>query len=102
MTVAELEYGATTAGWGERKLAELRAHVAGARVVWPGRGLLDTYVRLRAACRAAGHGLGERAHEADRWIGATALFLNIPLVTDDRVFFDAPGLTAVTLASTVD
>ena len=42
--------------------------------------------------KRAGHGLGQRDHDADRWIAATALRLGVPLVSNDRIFERVPGL----------
>jgi predicted nucleic acid-binding protein len=36
-------------------------------------------------------------HDADRWIAATAIRLGIPLISNDGIFADAPGLTVETL-----
>lgn len=41
---------------------------------------------LRAAREASGHPLGQKVHDADRWIASTALRLGIDLVSDDGVF----------------
>ena len=41
---------------------------------------------LRAGCELGGHALGNKIHEADRWIAATALRLCVPLVSDDGVY----------------
>ncbi len=43
-----------------------------------------------------GHGLGQKIHEADRWIAATAMLLNVPLVAHDAVFRDVHGLELIT------
>jgi predicted nucleic acid-binding protein len=48
---------------------------------------------LRASCEAAAHPLGQKPHEADRWIAATAIRLDVELVSDDRVFQDVDSLT---------
>jgi predicted nucleic acid-binding protein len=48
--------------------------------------------QLRATCQAQGHALAQRAHNADRWIAATAIRLGIPLVSNDQIFRDVPGL----------
>lgn len=40
---------------------------------------------LRAAREASGHPLGQKVHDADRWIASTALRLGIDVVTDDGV-----------------
>lgn len=96
VTVAELRYGARLAGWGDLRLRRLEARIAGAKVVWAGDGLVDAYAALRHECTTAGHALGQKHHEADRWIGATARWLGVPLVAHDAVFRDAPGMTVVT------
>jgi predicted nucleic acid-binding protein len=54
--------------------------------------LVRIYAQLRADCVAAGHALGKRDHDADRWIAATALRLDIPLVSNDGISENAPGL----------
>ena len=41
----------------------------------------------------AGHALGQREHDADRWIAATAVRLGIPLVSNDRIFEGVPDLS---------
>jgi predicted nucleic acid-binding protein len=37
--------------------------------------------------------LGQREHNADRWIAATAIRLGVPLVSNDAIFHGMPGLT---------
>ncbi len=93
VTAAELRFGARRAGWGERRLAALEDRlVQTAEVVWPGPRLVASYVALRAACAERGHGLGAKDHEADRWVAATALYLGVPLASDDRIFNSVAGL----------
>jgi hypothetical protein len=38
------------------------------------------------------HGLGQREHDADRWIAAIAIRLGVPLVSNDGILEGAPGL----------
>lgn len=95
VTVAELRFGSLLAGWGVRRRADLNAVIDAAEVVWPGPRLAEEYARLRTECHRGGHGLAEKSHEADRWIGATARLVGVPLVSDDSVFVDAPGLTLI-------
>jgi predicted nucleic acid-binding protein len=92
-TVAELRYGALRRGWGEARMRKLDAKIAAIEVVHSGDELVAVYARLRADCVRVGHALGQRDHDADRWIAATALRLGIPLVSHDRVFENTPGLT---------
>jgi len=42
--------------------------------------------------------LHQQAHNADRWIAATAIRLGIPLVSNDRIFKGVPGLKLETLS----
>jgi hypothetical protein len=95
-TVAELRFGAVLAGWGPTRLRRLDVKVAAATTVWPGPELVDAYARLRADCVRGGHALGDKAHDADRWVAATAIHLGLPLVTHDGVFSDAPRLVLET------
>ena len=48
--------------------------------------------QLRADCEAIGHALGQREHNADRWIAATAIRLGVPLVSNDAIFRGVPGI----------
>lgn len=91
-TVAELRYGALRRGWGDARLRKLDAKIAAVEVVHSGDQLVANYARLRADCVQIGHALGQREHDADRWIAATALRLGIPLVSHDRVFENTPEL----------
>jgi predicted nucleic acid-binding protein len=91
-TVAELRYGALLRGWGSARLYRLDAEIARAEIVHTGSDLVRTYVGVRVACERVGHALGQRDHDADRWIAATALRLGIPLMSNDRIFEGAPGL----------
>jgi len=96
ITVAELEYGAERARWGDQRTARLEERIGRARIVPPTRDLIRAYASFRAECARVGHALGQREHEADRWIAATALWLGLPVVAHDGVFRDAPGLTLIT------
>lgn len=98
-TVAELPYGARLRGWGSARLNRLDAENARAEIVHTGSDLVGTYVELRVACERVGHALGQRNHDADRWIAATALRLGIPLVSNDRIFEGAPGLVLEAVGS---
>lgn len=96
VTVAEIEFGAAVAGWGPARLQRLDTELRRAEVVWPGPGLAHSYVKLRAWCVHNGHGLGQKDHEADRWIAATAIRLGVPLVSHDGIFADVEDLALLT------
>jgi predicted nucleic acid-binding protein len=95
-TVAELHYGALKRNWGVRRVRELNRRIEAAEVVYPGPDLVSLYAELRARCERIGHALGQRDHDADRWIAATAIRLRVPLVSDDGIFRAVPGLTLET------
>jgi predicted nucleic acid-binding protein len=96
VTVAELRFGATLAGWGIRRLQRLDENLARIVTVWPGPNLSNVYVALRAWCVRTGHGLGHKEHEADRRIAATALWLGVPLVSHDGIFSAVDRLDLLT------
>ncbi len=91
-TVAELRYGALLRGWGGARVRRLETAVAHAEIVHTGHDLVRIYAELRVTCERIGHALCQRNHDADRWIAATALRLRIPLVSNDRIFENTPGL----------
>jgi len=92
VTEAEERFGARLAGWGAPRVGRLEQRLAAVEVVWPGPELVEEYADLRAWCVTNGHGLGQKAHEADRWIAATARWMNVPLIAHDSIFRDIDGL----------
>jgi predicted nucleic acid-binding protein len=96
ITVAELRFGAELAAWGARRLRIVEEQLRKVEVVWPGPRLVRSYASLRAWCVRHGHGLGQKEHEADRWVAATAVMLGVPLVAHDGIFRDVEGLDLVT------
>jgi tRNA(fMet)-specific endonuclease VapC len=96
ITVAELRYGASLAGWGPARLARLDRELGRADTVWPGPNLTRAYVTVRTWCAKTGHGLGGKDHEADRWVAASAIWLDIPLAAHDAIFANVKDLTLLT------
>ena len=96
VTVAELRFGAKLAAWGPGRLQRLEHELDQADTVWPGPSLAEAYATLRAWCVKAGHGLGQKDHEADRWVAATAIWLGVPLVAHDAIFASVRGLHLLT------
>lgn len=91
-TAAELRYGALRRNWGAARMRKLEARIAEAETVHSGPELVLTYAQLRVDCERIGHALGQRDHDADRWVAATALRLGVPLVSNGQIFKDVPGL----------
>lgn len=71
-TVTEMRYGAIKAGWSELRRRGLERDLAKLVVVQPDDDLMQVCANLRAQCLRSGHGLGQKIHESDRWIAATA------------------------------
>jgi len=97
VTVAEMRYGALKAGWGELRTRGLERSLSQLVVVQPDDELIRACASLRAGCERAGHPLGQKVHEADRWIAATALRLDLHLVSNDAVFDRVDGLDVLKL-----
>jgi tRNA(fMet)-specific endonuclease VapC len=98
-TAAELRFGALLRGWGAARMLKLQAKLEVAEIVHSGPALVLVYAQLRVDCRRIGHALTQREHDADRWIAATAVRLGIPLVSNDSIFRDVPGLELETIES---
>lgn len=102
VTLAEARYGARLAEWGPRRCQRLEWEFSRVDVIWPDDHLTEAYVELRARCQRVGHGLAQKAHEADRWVAATALWLGVELVAHDAIFKNVPGLPLITELSGLD
>ena len=93
VTVTEMRYGAAKAGWGDLRRRGLERMLARLVVVQPDDDLMTACADLRARCERRGLALGQKVHEADRWIAATAERLDATLVSEDSVFQDVEDLT---------
>ncbi len=92
VTVTELRYGALRARWGELRRRQLERSLADLDVIQTSELLIDRCALLRAEQSGAGHALAQKIHEADRWVAATALALNLELVAGDAIFESVAGL----------
>jgi predicted nucleic acid-binding protein len=78
-------------------MLKLDAKIHRAEIVHTGPELVATCAQLRADCASIGHALAQSEHNADRWIAATAIRIGIPLVSNDGIFRDVPGLALESL-----
>ena len=92
VTMTEVRYGALKAGWGDLRRRRLERDLARFVTIKPDDRMIDICAALRHRCEARGHALGQKIHEADRWVAATAISLAVELVSDDGVFADVDGL----------
>ena len=97
-TVMELRYGVLRAGWGELRRRRLERPLAELTVLQPDDQMVLVCAQLRADCARAGHTLGDKLHDGDRWIASAAIRLGLPLVSHDALFKGAPGLQLITAA----
>jgi hypothetical protein len=95
-TVMELRYGALSAGWGELRRRRLERRLAELAVLQPDDQMVLICAQLRADCARAGHALGDKLHDGDRWIASAAIRLGLPLVSHDALFKGAPRLELIT------
>lgn len=95
VTVTEMRYGTLKANWGELRRRELERTLSRLVAVQPDDDLMTKCAELRDRCERDGVALGQKIHEADRWIAATALHLGVDLVSDDSVFENIDGLTVL-------
>ena len=93
-TVAEVLYGARMGHFPstfEGRWREIRAEW---RTVPYDDELAEIYAAIRADANRARRGLSSQ----DAWVAATALWLNVPLVSHDRDFRNVPELNVITRA----
>jgi predicted nucleic acid-binding protein len=98
--VTEVRYGATRAGWGDLRLRRLGRSLADLEVIQTKERLMERCVELRAWANRFGHAISQKIDEADRWVAATALALDLELVAGDGIFQNVVGLKVLPVAST--
>jgi len=93
--VAEVQFGAAYASWGERRLKQLEAALKVYVIAPYNPQMAKLWGHLKAQARRAGHPLGVNDHSNDLWIAATAIFHDAPLVTNNHRHFE--GLAGLRL-----
>ena len=91
-TQAELLAWPRLQGWGATRAASLVDLVSATTTVPVSNDVVAAYVDLLVACRSTGHALHQKVHATDRWVAATAIALDRPLLSLDGVYAAAPGL----------
>ena len=85
MTYAELLSWGKENAWGERRMRELREHINSNFVIFRASNAL---CELWSDVRRERKEKGREIATSDAWIAATAIFLNIPLITNNRRDFE--------------
>jgi len=91
MTVAELDRWIIQRAWGPVRLARMATFLAQFALVLPDRSLCRTWAEVVDGARRHGRPIAT----ADAWIAATALALDLPLLTHNTA--DYAGVTALRL-----
>ena len=94
MTVAEIEYGMESDGWGQNRREAMRRYLDGRfSPVYPHA----VAPKIWAEIVAGGERKGQSMSHSDAWMGATALRLGAPLVTYNATDYSAvEALTVLT------
>jgi tRNA(fMet)-specific endonuclease VapC len=92
MTLAELERWSLERGWGPKRKPELAEHVAKYAVLPVTRELCVKWAEVAFAARRRGRPI----QTADAWIAASALYYQVPLITNNRSDYSfIQGLTVL-------
>jgi predicted nucleic acid-binding protein len=92
-SVSELRYGSMKGGWGsarKKRMEDWFSNVA--TIVMPDNDLVNVCASLRDGCRRRGHPLSDKIHDSDRWIASTAIRYRVPLISNDGIFQNIPGI----------
>ena len=81
-TIAEMRFGALLKNWGGKRRRELEDFLSSCTTLEYTDELADKWAIIMKEARLA----GRRLESGDAWIAATALLLDIPLLTHDRDF----------------
>ena len=97
-TVAELKFGALKRNWSEQRQQKLTRFLSGVHVVGYTEALAEKWAVVMLEARQA----GRRLEAGDAWVAATALLLDIPLLTHDGDFEveACPSITVYRASST--
>jgi len=92
-TRAEVLAGLRTGNWGDARLRAALAKLDASPTIPADRDVVDSYAELTSQCKSAGHALHAKIHTADRWVAASAVAKDLPLLSGDGIYRGAPGLT---------
>ena len=85
MTLAELERWPLERDWGQRRKLDLAQHLTRYVVLPVSRELCGKWAQVSFAAKRKGHPI----QTADAWLAASALYYQVPLVTNNRADYSA-------------
>jgi predicted nucleic acid-binding protein len=92
MTLAEIEYGMLNRKWGWSRRRRMEQHLLLFTVCWPDADVCKLWGWVREICGRLGRPIATN----DAWIAATALRLDLPLMTNNPADYRAiTGLTVI-------
>lgn len=91
-TRAEVLAGFRAVGWGERRIGEAQSKLDSAPTVGVDERVIQAFAALTAGCRLAGHPLHQKIHTGDRWVAASAIAHDLPLLSGDHIYVGVPLL----------
>lgn len=91
-TRAEVLAGLAASDWGDRRRQAVREQLDRMATVPVDERAVQAFARLVAACKRAGHPLQDKQHNGDRWVAATGVAWDLPLLALDGIYRHAPGL----------
>jgi predicted nucleic acid-binding protein len=95
MTLAELKWWTLQRRWGRRLRQQLATHLRRVQVYYADEDLCDWWAEVVRRARRRGRPI----ETSDAWIAATALVLDVPLVTHNAAdYAGVDGLTVLSVA----
>lgn len=96
ITVAEVNYGAMLAGWGDTRIADMREKIKKVVNLPYDDQLPILWAEIRTWATRSGHALGQPEHNNDLWVAASAVYYDAPLLTGNvRHMAGVPGLSVI-------
>jgi predicted nucleic acid-binding protein len=77
---------------GEARRSAIRTQLDNTPTIPIDEEVILRFAKLTADARGRGDALAEKIHTGDRWIAATALAINAPLLAIDRIYQNDPDL----------
>lgn len=91
--VGEMLFGASNRGWGSPRRYRLERFLQEYMIAYPNYAVCELWAEIRVVVRSAGYTIERQ----DAWLAATALYLDVPLVTHNaRHYLGVPGLQVIT------